>query len=693
MSNALNDQTSPYLLQHAGNPVDWQPWSEDSLKLAKDSGRPILLSIGYSACHWCHVMAHESFEDEETAELMNQLFVNIKVDREERPDLDKIYQNAHYILTQRGGGWPLTVFVTPDQQVPFFAGTYFPKEPRQGLIAFKDLLQRVSDFYKDKPDSVREQNERLLTALQAIEAPRATNQQPTLSAEPLALARTQLEERYDETQGGFGGAPKFPHPGSLERLMRHWAAEKTAGKDDPQSLIMAMHTLTKMGRGGIFDQLGGGFCRYSVDDLWMIPHFEKMLYDNGPLLGLYAQAFQASGDRLFRDVAIETAQWVMEEMQAETGGYYSALDADSEGEEGRYYVWDKYDVEALLSKDEYRVFAMRYGFDRKPNFEGNWHLHVYHEMPELADKLKLPIEQAGELLGRAHEKLFTVREQRIHPGRDDKILTSWNALMIKGMAISGRLLNREDFIDSAMQALEFIHQTFWQNERLLASHKDGKTHLAAYLDDYAFLIDAILESLQCRWNSSLLEWAEELASVLLNHFEDSEAGGFYFTADDHEQLIHRSKPYSDDAIPAGNGIAAYALGRLALLTGNPKYSEACERTLKSVWPVLEQSPFVHNALLLALEEQQNPPQMIVLRGEPEDLEQWSERINRAYAPRRMVFAIPSDAQDLPAVLAHKASSGNIVAYVCNGSNCLPPVLDLQDLRPLLTQFEAMYQPG
>ncbi|MDH5514561.1 MAG: thioredoxin domain-containing protein, partial [Gammaproteobacteria bacterium] len=381
-TNHLVNETSPYLLQHAHNPVEWYPWGPQALERARRENKPILLSVGYSACHWCHVMAHESFEDAATAELMNRLFVNIKVDREERPDIDRIYQTAHSLLTQRPGGWPLTVFLTPDDHVPFFAGTYFPREPRHGLPSFRDLMQRIDEYLANNETDIRRQNTSLLSALQDMNR---STPATSLNSMPLDSARQVLERNFDTTDGGFGEAPKFPHPTNLERLLRHWAhSRRHDGMEDRRALHMAVFTLEKMAHGGLFDQLGGGFYRYSVDKHWGIPHFEKMLYDNGALLALYGEAFAATGNPLFKRIAEQTAGWVMREMQAPEGGYYSSLDADSEGEEGRFYVWTPASVRALLDADDYRLFARRYGLDREANFEGHWHLHVNRTIDQLA---------------------------------------------------------------------------------------------------------------------------------------------------------------------------------------------------------------------------------------------------------------------------------------------------------------------
>jgi uncharacterized protein YyaL (SSP411 family) len=672
--NHLSSETSPYLLQHADNPVDWYPWGEEALLKASDENRPILLSIGYSACHWCHVMAHESFEDEDTAAIMNRLFVNIKVDREERPDLDKIYQTAHYMLTQRSGGWPLTMFLMPGDQIPFFGGTYFPSGPRHGLPAFSDLLQQISDFFHDRQEDILRQSASLTHYLESVYTPLSSVD--TLNAIPLDNVRIQLKQQYDAKHGGFGAAPKFPHTPSIERLFRHWAATRKEESEDIEALEMAEFTLEKMALGGVYDQLGGGFCRYSVDDYWMIPHFEKMLYDNGVLLAEYAQAYVVNKNPLFAKIATETAQWVIREMQSPEGGYYSSLDADSEGEEGLFYVWTPKDVKALLDEQEYALFAARFGLDRAANFEGKWHLHVFRSHAELA-KLSGKSENTIEtMLSAACKKLRKVRDKRIWPGRDEKILVSWNALMIRGMAMTARYLDRPEFADSAEKALDFIQTSLWKDGRLLATCKDGKAHLMAYLDDYAYLLDAVLTLLQTRWRSSDLHFAVQLAEVLLQHFEDKDAGGFWFVADDHENLIQRPKTYTDEAIPSGNGVAAFALARLGYLLAETRYLDAAERTLKNGAAGMSESPYSHCSLLKSLEEYLFVPQTIIIRGTEREGREWQEALNQDYAPRQQVFMIPADEEDLPAALESKQAMDMTVAYICEGMACLQPCTDL-----------------
>jgi len=681
-TNRLIHETSPYLQQHAHNPVDWYPWGAEALERARREDKPILVSIGYSACHWCHVMEHESFEDEEVARVMNELFVCIKVDREERPDLDKIYQTAHQILAQRPGGWPLNMFLTPGDQMPFFGGTYFPRTPKHGMPAFTDLLRHVAEVYAKKRDAIQEQNNSLRDIFGRLQPPGPA---PGVHVGPEVLeqAHTELQRQFDTRHGGFGAAPKFPHPTSLELCLHRWARSRHNGAEDQDALHMARHTLAAMAHGGIYDQIGGGFCRYSVDERWEIPHFEKMLYDNAQLLVLYADAWLATGASLFRRIAIETAEWVMREMQAPEGGYYSALDADSEGHEGKFYVWTADEIRKLLTPGEWDLVERRFGLRGTPNFEGQWHLNVSADEAAIAEQTLHPESDVGARLESARQKLFAAREQRVRPGRDEKILTSWNGLMIQAMAHAGRALERPDFIASAERAMDFLHAQLWRDQRLLATHKDGKSHLNAYLDDHVFLIAGALELLQARFRRSDLDFAIALADNVLEHFEDESHGGFYFTGDDHEKLVYRPKPVSDDAIPSGNGVAARALGQLGHLTGNLNYLHAAERTVEALYSGMQQQPSAHGALLLALEEQLAPPQTVILRGTPAAMQPWQAVTGRQYHPHRLVLAIPDDVTDLPGILAERTARNGVTAYICTGHACSAPVTDLAEFESAL----------
>ncbi len=598
------------------------------------------------------------------------------MDREERPNLDRIYQNAHYLLSRRSGGWPLTVFLTPQDQTPFYSGTYFPPRPRHGLPGFRDLLQNVARAFREQPEAIAEQNQSLQAALEQLTAPEGPAPEELVTT-PFETGVRALKSQFDSRHGGFGQAPKFPHPDNLGLLLR-------AGGKDPETLRQALFTLERMALGGIHDQLGGGFCRYSVDAQWMIPHFEKMLYDNGPLLGLYAEAWRLTGDPLFRRTCEATAGWVMREMQSPAGGYYSSLDADSEGEEGRFYVWNREEVQKLLIAEEYALFAPRYGLDRRPNFEGRWHLLTFATLEALAEESGLPLQQVETLLEQARKKLFAAREERVRPGRDEKILTAWNALMIRGMVRAGRLLQRPEWIESAATALEFIRENLWQEGRLLAVHKDGVSRLPAYLDDHAWLIQALLELLQHRWNSRHLQWATQLADVMLEHFEDRENGGFYFTAEDHEALLQRPKSFTDDATPSGNGIAAQVLLELSHLTGEMRYFDAAEGTLKAAWWGVRQAPQAHASLLLALKSLLDPGEQIIIRGAAEALPEWQQAALASFQPERTLYALPETESNLPAPLAQRRTRGKATAWICRGFECLPPVTTLKTLKENLS---------
>ncbi len=665
MPNRLSQETSPYLLQHADNPVDWLPWGEEALTMARQQDKPILLSIGYSACHWCHVMAHESFEDAEVAALMNTNFVNIKVDREERPDLDLIYQHAHQLIARQGGGWPLTMFLTPGQ-APFFSGTYFPKQPRYQRPGLLDLLPKIADYYHQHKEEIATQNTKLVEALDAASPTPDANAKLALA--PLDEAARDLASNFDSVWGGFGREPKFPRPTELEFLMRYAAA-----KDRDDVGEMAVFTLHKMEQGGIYDQLGGGFCRYSVDAHWAIPHFEKMLYDNGPLLGLYADAYALTGHGRFRQVAQETVGWLTREMRDAAGGFYSALDADSEHEEGKFYVWTPEEVRALLTPEEFALVSPHYGLDLTPNFEGNhWHFIIAKPLEEVAASLSLTIESAQQELAAARQKLSAARAKRVRPGRDDKVLTSWNALMIKGLAHAARVFGQPSWTLLAKQAVDFIRREMWVEGRLLASYKGGQAKLNAYLDDYAFLLDALLELMQTEFRPEDVRFAQDLADRLLAQFEDTEQGGFFFTSHDHETLLHRPKPGPDQATPSGNGVAAHALQRLGHILGEPRYLVAAERALTSFYPVIAAQPAGYTTLLMALKENLSPPDIVVVSGPGADLGVWRSALDSIYLPNSLAFFMPNGVQGLPAALA-KPETPMVNAWVCKGVNCLPAV--------------------
>ncbi|MHB1352602.1 MAG: thioredoxin domain-containing protein [Thiobacillus sp.] len=666
MPNRLATEQSPYLLQHADNPVDWYPWGDEALAKARREDKPILLSIGYSACHWCHVMAHDCFEDAEVAAVMNRLFVNIKVDREERPDLDQIYQSAHQLLAQRGGGWPLTVFLTPDQ-TPFFAGTYFPKTPRYQLPGFPELMENVARAWHGHRGEVLAQNDAVRAAL-AQSQPAASAPAP-LSDAPLEQGVRDLAQVFDPVWGGFSRAPKFPRPGELFFLLRR------AQGGDAKAREMALFTLRKMASGGIVDQLGGGFCRYSVDEEWAIPHFEKMLYDNGPLLHLYADAWALGGDALFRETAEGIVAWLLREMRAPEGGFYSALDADSEGHEGKFYVWSREEVKSLLTPDEYAVAAAYYGFDAPPNFENaSWNPILARPLDEVAGALGLSPAEAEARAEAARRKLFAARGSRVPPGRDDKQLTSWNALMIGGLAHAGRVMGRPEWVAEAHAAIDFLRRNLWRDGRLRATFKRGEARLNAYLDDYAFLIDALLETMLANYREADMAWARELADALLAHFEDREAGGFFFTSHDHEALLTRPKPGYDNATPSGNGVAAFALQRLGHLLGETRYLDASARCLGLFFAQVAQQPIAYPTLLAVLDEALRPPRVIVLRGPAAPVLEEAASLAPRLGARDMLLALPNG-QGAPGALA-RPDAEQPTAWVCSGAACQPPLTDL-----------------
>ena len=670
MPNRLASETSPYLLQHRNNPVDWYPWGPEALEKAQHDDKPILLSIGYSACHWCHVMAHECFEDAEVAAVMNRLFVNIKVDREERPDLDQIYQSAHQLLTQRGGGWPLTVFLTPDQ-TPFYAGTYFPKTPRHQLPGFIGLMENISRAWHERRGEVVAQKEAVLAAL-SQQQPQGDASTP-FSTAPLLSAVGDIAQAFDPVWGGFSRAPKFPRPGELFYLLRE--AERSG---NPDARNMALFSLQKMAEGGVRDHLGGGFCRYSVDAQWAIPHFEKMLYDNGPLLSLYADAWALTGNALFADAANGIVAWLLREMLAPESGFYSAQDADSEGHEDKFYVWTPDQVRALLTPEEYAVATLYYGFDRPPNFENtSWNPLIARALDVVAHEVEINEDHAAALLHSATAKLFSARAQRVPPGRDDKQLTSWNALMIQGLAHAGRVMQRPEWIAAAFDAIDFLHAHLWREGRLLASYKNGVARLNAYLDDYAFLLDALLETLQAKYRPQDMDWARELADALLTHFEDREHGGFYFTSHDHETLIQRPKPGYDNALPSGNGVAAFALHRLGLLLGETRYLTAAERCLRVFYPQILQHPIAYPTLLAVLDETLHSPRVTVLRGPAQQVADWAVALAPQLRKSDIVLRLPNGLV-LPEALA-KPESTEGTAWICVGANCLPPVTKIEHI--------------
>jgi uncharacterized protein YyaL (SSP411 family) len=674
--NRLANASSPYLQQHASNPVDWYLWSEEAFTKAQQDNKPILLSIGYSACHWCHVMAEESFIDEETATVMNQLFVNIKVDREERPDIDTIYQTAQQMLTGRPGGWPLTAFLNPYTKMPYFIGTYFPKQARYQLPAFIDVLHHLAAVYHNRKSELAEQDHALTIGLEKLNHTQFND--IIMSDDFSHAAYQQIKDTYDEQHGGFAVAPKFPHPTYLQLLLQK-------SIDDEQALAILINTLTKMAEGGIYDHIGGGFYRYSVDEAWQIPHFEKMLYDNALLLPIYAKAYAITTNPLFKLVVEETVAWLMREMQTDEGGYYSSIDADSEHEEGKFYVWKPEHIQQVLTEKEYKLASCYFNLAQPANFEGYWHLHAVKSLAQVAVELNISLQEANLSLQRIKQKLLLARELRIHPHRDEKVLTAWNALMIKGMVIASQHLQNPLWLASAEQALSCIYHNLLKENRLLVSYKEGRANLSAYLDDYAFLIEAILLLLQARWCSEDLYIAQKLADTLLEQFLDKEQAGFFFTSNDHEKLLYRPKNLHDNVIPAGNSIAAYVLQNLGYLLAEPRYLLAAEKTLKLILSASQHSPADYASISCALADYLYAPDIIIIRGSANDIIEWKTLADKYYAANRLVFAIDNTEKQLPPAIASKSVSDKTCAYICQGQHCLSPIFNINEFSHALSR--------
>lgn len=577
MTNRLATQQSAYLLQHAAQPVDWYPWGDEALALAKRLDKPILLSIGYAACHWCHVMADESFTDAATAAVMNEGFINIKVDREERPDIDAVYQMAHQLLRRSGGGWPLTIFLSP-QGVPFYSGTYFPSEAPDGQATFRDILSSVSTVWSDKRDALAQQDQALRLALAAI-APQV-DEAAVIDAAVSTQARQQLAAAFDAKHGGFGAAPKFPHPSELAFLLRRGLDD-----GDEQARDMALLTLRNMAQGGLYDQIGGGFFRYSVDVQWQIPHFEKMLCDNGVLLALYADALALTGEPLFQRVVEDTAAWALREMQAASGGFHTSLAAgDAQGREGHFYTWESEPLRLALSPMEWDVCAAHWGLVDSPNFEGkHWHLRVARPAAALATTLQQPEAPLQDLISGARAKLLIERDKRDRPARDAKVLTGWTALMVTGLARAGAVCQRPDWLQAARAALHFLRTERWFDDGRTSGRLQALPNQEAFLDDHAFLLEAVLALHQVDPQLGDLPFAEAIAKAMLAQFEDRDVGGFFFTRHEAPALIHRLKTGLDAATPSGNGVAALALLALSRLVVSPnavRYRTAAQRCVR-----------------------------------------------------------------------------------------------------------------
>ena len=676
--NRLADESSPYLRQHAHNPVDWYPWGDEAFARARAERRPILLSIGYSACHWCHVMERESFENEAIAALMNEHFVNIKVDREERPDVDHIYMNAVQLLTGRGG-WPMTVFLTPEAQ-PFYGGTYFPPEDRHGMPGFPRLLQAIVQAWTERPDDVAQSVREVHAKLEELEAHRASDVPP--GAGIVHAAADQLARAYDADHGGIGTAPKFPNSAVLDLFLR-----VAARRAEPRYADMTLHTLRRMAEGGIYDQLGGGFHRYSVDQRWLVPHFEKMLYDNAQLVPLYLAAHQWSGEPFFARIAGETLDYVLREMTDPAGGFWSTQDADSEGEEGRFFVWSEAEVMALLGEQN-GALACRYWDVTGPgNFEGHNILHVTLSVEQLAGLHGRDPADTRQRLDAARAALFAARERRVKPGLDTKVLTAWNGLMISAFARAAEVLDEPRYRRAALDAVAFVDRELRQGDRLLSTWKDGVAKLNGYLDDYAFYAAALVDVFEAVQDRRHLEQAARLMDSALTHFWDDAAGGFFFTSDDHEALIVRNKPAFDGSIPSGNSVAAMTLLRLSHYLERHDYRERAEAILRLFAEPMRGQPFGFAQMLAAVDFHSDGPREIAVVGDPADPRTAAllARLRATYVPNRTLLVLdPADPAPRPALLEGKTAIGGApTVYVCQRMTCSPPATEWADVAGLL----------
>ncbi|MEP6706719.1 MAG: thioredoxin domain-containing protein [Pyrinomonadaceae bacterium] len=679
-TNSLINETSPYLLQHAHNPVDWYSWGGAALEKARAEDKPILLSIGYSACHWCHVMEHESFENEEIAKLMNEHFVNIKVDREERPDLDQIYMNAVQMMTGHGG-WPMTVFLTPDG-VPFYGGTYFPPEDRYQMPGFRRVLLSVADAYRSRPAEISQTAEAMRRHLGQLSASTSSNE--LLTTDLMDSAYTKIARSYDRVNGGFGGAPKFPPAMTLEFFLHTYHRTGRA-----EILEMVQETSRKMAEGGIYDQLGGGFHRYSTDAKWLVPHFEKMLYDNALLSRLYLHLYQVTHDPFARRIAEETLDYVLREMTDTAGGFYSTQDADSEGHEGKFFVWSRDEIDRALGTADSELFCAFYDVTPSGNFEGLNILHVTHSAEEVAADFSVPVERLNEVLARGRKLLFDIRELRVKPGRDEKVLTAWNGLMLASFAEASVIMERDDFRQAAERNAEFALANMRQEGLLLRTFKDGVAKLNGYLEDYACFIDGLITLFEVTGKLYWLEQAVMLTDKMIEEFWDDQDGGFFYTGKAHEQLIVRLKDYLDNATPSGNSVAGDVLLRLARLTGNESYARMGVTVLRIQSDSLLKYPSAFGRALCALDFYLSPLKEIAVIGDSGsgDTEALLRIIWGRYVPNKVVATAPEHdehaAQLVPLLRERPKIEGKATVYVCENYTCLRPVTDAVELSRLL----------
>ncbi len=676
MPNRLALETSPYLLQHAHNPVEWYPWGEEALRRAKEEDKPIFLSIGYAACHWCHVMEHESFEDPAVAAVMNEHFINVKVDREERPDLDDIYMKAVVAITGHGG-WPMSVFLTP-AGVPFYGGTYYPPVPRHGMPAFVEVLRAIAAAWRDRRDEIERSGTGLLDLMRRGDGPSA--RAATLTVGTLDAAYGNLERQFDLANGGWGGAPKFPQPMTIEFLLR------THVRTTEQSaLTMATSTLSRMARGGMYDQLGGGFHRYATDAIWLVPHFEKMLYDNGQLARTYLHARQVTQQPLFGRAAEETLNYIVREMTDPAGGFYSSQDADSEGEEGKFFVWTPEEIREVLG-DEAALFSEAYGATERGNFDGKNILHLARDPQALAERHGFGVEEIESRLADARRRLFARREQRIRPGLDDKVLVAWNGLALAAFADAARILDRADYRSVAERSAAFILREMQTPEgRLLRAWRGGKAKLNAYLEDYANFADGLLALYEATFDTRWFVEARRLADVMVAHFRDP-AGGFFDTSDDHEALAVRPKGLQDNAMPSGNAMAATVLLHLAALTGEVRYRDLAEEALRLIQPMLASYPTAFAQWLSALDFALGRPKEIAIIGDPAaaDTRALVGVVRSSYRPNQVVaLGRPGVQHPVPLLAGRAQLDGHATAFVCENFTCRLPVTDPEALATQL----------
>ena len=678
-TNRLINETSPYLLQHAHNPVDWFPWGDEAFVEAQAKKKPILLSIGYSACHWCHVMEHESFENEKIAALMNELFVSIKVDREERPDLDEIYMSAVQMLTGRGG-WPMTMFLTPERK-PFYGGTYFPPEDRGGMPGFPRILMGVNQAFRERPADVEKSVTQILSALQRMSE--SAQSEKAFSPNVIADGAANIASAYDSDNGGLGQAPKFPNAGVYELFLRHYHHSQS-----DRYLEMVAHTLTKMAQGGIYDHVGGGFHRYSVDAKWLVPHFEKMLYDNAQLVRIYSQLFTITANPLFKTVVNETCRYLLREMLHPEGGFYSTQDADSEGEEGRFFVWAADEINRIIGEDAGEIFGRIYDVSEYGNFEERNILHPILTIEQASKYFRKDQSEIEQLINAAKEKLFIEREKRSKPFRDEKIITAWNGLMLSGFAEAMKISPRDEYTEATKRTIEFIFTKLFRDGFLLHTYKDGKAKLLGYLDDYAFLAVGLLDVYEVLFDRSLLDRSIELCEIMLREFWDDKDGGFFYTGDSHEQLISRAKPIFDASIPSGNAMATQLLLRLHHITGREEYRERAEKVLRAYYDAMESQPFGFAHLLCALDFYLTKPKEIYIVGEWQDpaTRELVQFIHSHYLPNMTLqLANPQDSLETisPLLQGKTQIDGKPTAYVCHNYTCSAPVTGWAELKQLL----------